>query len=103
MNSHLLEWLIMSLFIFCVGIYGLLTRKSGVGLLISLELMINAGALNFISIHRFLYPAQVDAQVFVLFVIAIAAAEVLLALALFMLLIKKQQPVDITQLNHLKH
>lgn len=97
------HWIVLSLFLFSTGIYGFLTRKSAVGLLISVELMLNSGALNLIVFNRFLAPNAVEGQIFAIFVIAIAAAEVLIGIAILMMLFNKNKSVDITQLSDLKN
>lgn len=97
------QWLLLSLFLFSVGIYGILTRRSAVGILISVELMLNASALNFVLFNRFFAPAQVDGQVMAIFVMAIAAAEVLVGMAVLVLLFRKKHSVDVTQLHALRH
>lgn len=99
----IIYWLILSLFIFSVGIYGLLTRRSAVGILISVELMLNAGALNLAVFNRFNAVNSVDGQIFSIFVIAIAAAEVLVGLAILMMLFNRKKSVDITQMNTLRN
>ena len=96
-------WLLLSLFLFSVGIYGVLTRKSAVGLLISVELMLNAAALNLVTFNRFLFADKVDGQVLSIFVIALAAAEVLVGMAILVMLFRKKQSVDVTQMSQLQH
>ena len=96
-------WIVLSLFLFSVGIYGVVTRRNAVGILIATELMLNAGALNLVGFNRFLTPHEVDGQVMAVFVIAIAAAEVLVAMAILVMLFRKHRSVDVTQLDALKH
>lgn len=97
------HWLLLSLFLFSVGIYGVLSRRSAVGILISVELMLNAGGLNFVIFNRFLAPTQVDGQIMAIFVIALAAAEVLTGMAILVMLFRKRRSVDVTRLNELRH
>jgi NADH-quinone oxidoreductase subunit K len=97
------HWLILSLFLFSTGIYGLLTRRSAVGLLISVELMLNSGALNLTLFNRVFAAGTVDGQIFSIFVIAIAASEVLIGIAILMMLFNKKASVDITRLSELKN
>ncbi|MBL7671993.1 MAG: NADH-quinone oxidoreductase subunit NuoK [Bdellovibrionaceae bacterium] len=108
------HWLQLSLAIFSIGLYGVLTRRSAVGVLISVELMLNAGAINFVAFN-WAQPARaavegslnasrgVDGQVMAIFVIAIAAAEVMIGLAILVALFRKRQSVDVTDLNKLKY
>ncbi len=97
------HWLQLSLAIFAIGIYGVLTRRSAVGLLISVELMLNAGAINFVAFNRALNSRLFDGQVMAIFVIAIAAAEVMIGLAILIALFRKRQSIDVTELNKLKY
>lgn len=96
-------WLLLSLFLFSVGLYGVLSRKSAVGILISVELMLNAGAINFVVFNRYLMPQQVDGQIMSLFVLALASAEVLIGMAILLMLFRNKKSVDVTQMNLLKN
>ena len=82
MNITLIYWLIPSLIMFCCGVYGFITRKNMIAILISLELMLNAVDINFVVFNRFLFPGQMEGMMFTLFAIAIAAAETALAIAI---------------------
>lgn len=99
----ILSWMTLSLFFFSVGLYGVLSRKSAVGILISVELMLNAGALNFVVFNRYLAPANVDGQVMAIFVLALASAEVLIGMAILVMLYRRKRSVDVTKLNALRH
>ena len=66
--------------LFCVGVYGLLTRRHAIGLLLAVELILNAAALNFVLFGR--VYGSMPAQVFTLFIIALAASEAVLGLAI---------------------
>jgi NADH:ubiquinone oxidoreductase subunit K len=101
--SVLFNWLLLSLFLFSVGIYGVLTRKSVVGMLISVELMLNAAALNLVVFNRFLFASKIDGQILSIFVIALAAAEVLVGMAILIMLFRRKHSVDVTKLSQLKN
>lgn len=94
---------LLSLFLFSLGLYGVLTRRSAVGLLIAIEMMLNAAILNFVSFNQFLSSAQVDGQVMGLFSMALAAAEVLVGMAILVMLFRKTKSLDILKMNILKH
>ena len=79
LTPDLNTWLMFTSALFALGIYGMLSRRNAVGVLLSLELCLNAGAVNFALFNRFWSPVQVDGAVMSLFVIAIAAAEVVVA------------------------
>jgi NADH:ubiquinone oxidoreductase subunit K len=76
------NYLILSGIVFSLGVYGVLARRSAVLILMSVELMLNAAALNFIAFAAYLDPDQVTGIIFAIFVITVAAAEVGLALAI---------------------
>ena len=101
--SSLFSWLLLTLFLFSIGIYGVLTRKNAVGVLISIELMLNAAGINLVVFNRYFFATRVDGQVLSLFAIALAAAEVLTGMAILIMLFRRRQSVDVTTMSQLKH
>lgn len=87
---------------FCCGLYGFITRRNMIAMLISLELMLNAVDLNFVIFNRFLFPGQMEGMMFTLFAIAIAAAETALAIAIIINVFRSVHNVDVRQLNQMK-
>lgn len=87
---------------FCCGLYGFITRRNMIAMLISLELMLNAVDLNFVIFNRFLFPGQMEGMMFTLFAIAIAAAETALAIAIIINVFRSIHNVDVRQLNQMK-
>ena len=75
MDLTLFMYLIPSLIMFGCGVYGFITRKNMIAIMISLELMLNSVDINFVVFNRYLFPGQMDGMFFSLFAIAIAAAE----------------------------
>ena len=102
MNLTLLMYLIPSLIMFGCGVYGFLTRKNMIAIMISLELMLNSIDINFVVFNRYLFPGQMEGMFFTLFAIAIAAAETALALAIIINVFRIAKDVDITKINELK-
>ena len=102
MNLNILMYLIPSLIMFGCGVYGFITRKNMIAIMISLELMLNAVDINFVVFNRFLLPGQMEGMFFTLFAIAIAAAETALALAIIINVFRAMRNVDITDINRLK-
>src|SRR3954471_17118873 len=92
--------LILSAFLFCTGIYGVLARKNAVLVLMSIELMLNAVNINLIAFSAF--RDNVIGQVFALFVIAIAAAEVGVGLAIVLLIFRNRADIDLDELAQMK-
>jgi NADH-quinone oxidoreductase subunit K len=96
------EWLLLSALLFGVGLYGVLTRRNAVGVLIAVELMLNSAALNFVVFNHFVAPATFDGQIMAVFVIAVAAAEVVIGMAIFVALFRHRATIDVNRMNTLK-
>lgn len=94
--------IITSTIMMLLGIYGLSTRKNAMKMLISIELLVNAGTLNIIAFTHYFYPSVIDAHIFVLFVIALAAAEAAIGLALFLALYRIYGTPDIDIVRKLR-
>ncbi len=102
MEIKAIYYLIPSLIMFCCGLYGFLTRRNMIAMLISLELMLNAVDMNFVIFNRFLFPGQLEGMMFTLFAIAIAAAETALAIAIIINVYRSVNQVDVRTLNQMK-
>ena len=89
--------LILATFLFCVGIYGIIARRNAVLVLMSVELMLNAVNINLIAFQDLLFPDDVTAngQVFALFIIGVAAAEVGVGLAIVLNMFRNRASIDI--------
>ncbi len=94
------QFLILAAVLFCIGVYGVLARRNGVLVLMSVELMLNAVNLNLIAFSAYLH--EVSGQVFALFVITIAAAEVGVGLAIVLLIYRNLHTPDLDQVDQLK-
>jgi NAD(P)H-quinone oxidoreductase subunit 4L len=97
---YLNQFLFLAAFLFCVGVYGVLARKNGVLVLMSVELILNAVNVNLIAFGAF--HDTVVGQVFALFVIAIAAAEVGVGLAIVLLIYRNKHSIDLTEVDIMK-
>ncbi len=95
-------YLIPALIMFACGVYGFITRKNMIAMLISLELMLNAVDINFVVFNRFLFPNQFEGMFFTLFAIAIAAAETALAIAIIINIYRSVKNIDVRTLNDMK-
>lgn len=102
MEITAIYYLIPSMIMFCCGIYGFMTRKNMIAMLISIELMLNAVDINFAVFNRYLFPGQLDGMMFALFAIGIAAAETAVAIAIIINIYRAVHNVDVTGLNQLK-
>ena len=90
----------LSAILFTLGALGVLIRRNAIIIFMSIELMLNAGNLAFITFAR-LYNSM-DGQIFVFFVMAVAAAEVAVGLALIVAIFQTKQSIDVDQINMLK-
>ena len=95
-------FLVLSALLFSIGIYGVLARQHAVLVLLSIELMLNAVNINLVAFSALLQQAGVAGQVFALFVITVAAAEVGVGLAIVILIYRNRQSVDLDELSLMK-
>ncbi|GHT43598.1 NADH-quinone oxidoreductase subunit K [Bacteroidia bacterium] len=95
-------YLIVSTLMFFIGIYGFVTRKNMIAMLISLELILNAVEINFAVFNRYLYPQQLEGMFFTLFGIAITAAETAVALAIIINVFRAIGNVDVKNAGSMK-
>ncbi len=102
MEMTMLCYLLPSLFMFCCGVYGFITRKNMIAILISLELMLNAVDINFVVFNRYLFPGSMEGMVFTLFAIAIAAAETAIAIAIIVNIYRAVGNTDINSVKKMK-
>jgi NADH-quinone oxidoreductase subunit K len=94
------HYLILSAALFCIGVAGVLTRRNAIIIFASIELMMNAVNLAFVAFAR--HWGDVGGQIFVFFVIAVAAAEVAVGLAIIVALFRHKETVNIDRVNILK-
>jgi NAD(P)H-quinone oxidoreductase subunit 4L len=94
------QFLFLGAFLFCTGVYGALARRNAVLVLMSIELILNAVNINLVAFGAF--KNNVAGQVFALFVIAIAAAEVGVGLAIVLIIYRNKRSIDITQVDSMK-
>jgi NADH:ubiquinone oxidoreductase subunit K len=97
---YLYEFLLLGAFLFCTGVYGVLARKNGVLVLMSIELILNAVNVNLVAFGA--YHNTTAGQVFALFVIAIAAAEVGVGLAIVLLIYRNRRSIDLDEVDLMK-
>src|SRR5690242_20263204 len=94
------SYLILSAIMFAIGTIGVLTRRNAIVIFMCVEMMLNAVNLTFIALSKFL--GSIDGQIFVLFVMTVAAAEAAVGLALMIAFYKNRESVDVEDLNLLK-
>jgi NADH-quinone oxidoreductase subunit K len=98
--SHIL---ILSTALFFLGVYGFISRRNLVTMLMSIELILNSVNLNFVAFNKYLFPHQLEGVFFTLFIITVAAAEVSLGIAIIINLYRKFKTIDIEDTKTMKY
>ena len=93
-------YLVLSALLFTIGVIGVLVRRNAIIIFMCIELMLNAANLAFVAISRNL--GETNGQVFVFFVMAVAAAEVAIGLAIIVSVFKHRQTINVDEINSLK-
>ncbi len=94
--------LLLALILFCLGLYGVLARRNLIAILIGIELMLNAANINFLAFNYFIPTDPAVAQIVVLVVIGLAAAEAAIALAIILSLYRQRNSIDVDGMQSLK-
>ncbi len=102
-TDTLTNLLIVGAGLFFIGMYGFFTRRNILAMLMAIELMLNGGALSVVAINRYRWPEQLDGLMFTLFVIAIAAAEAAVAIAIIINLYRSHQSIDVESARDMKY
>lgn len=102
MTLTLTHFIVLSAALFGIGVFGCLTRRNAIGILMSLELIFNAVNINLVAVTRFVTPDEIQGQIFTLFIIAVAAAESVLGLAIILAIFKKRATVNADEMNLMK-
>jgi NADH-quinone oxidoreductase subunit K len=102
MSIPLSWYLILAAALFCIGLYGVLSRKNAIAILLGVELMLNAVNLNLVAFWRYLDPARMGGQAFAIIVFAVAAAEVAVGLALIISVYRRRKTVIADEIDLMK-
>ncbi|HEX9439003.1 MAG TPA: NADH-quinone oxidoreductase subunit NuoK [Roseiflexaceae bacterium] len=98
-----LSWvLIVAGALFCIGLFGALSRRNTVGILLGVELMLNAVNINLVAFWRYLEPNLIAGQLFALFVVTVAAAEAAVGLAMIIAIYRTRLTVNVDEVDTLK-
>ena len=95
-------YLALAALLFSIGLYGVLTRRNIIGILMSLELMFNAANINFVTFNKYVITDGMAGQLFALFVVVVAAAEAVVGLAIVLLVYRNWQGIKADYINVMK-
>ena len=95
--------LFLSAALFFTGVYGFFTRRNLVTMLMSIELILNSVNLNFVAFNKFLWPHRLDGLFFTVFIVAIAAAEAAVAIAIIINLYRSHKSIDVEKAEEMKY
>jgi NADH-quinone oxidoreductase subunit K len=96
-------FLTLALILFCIGLYGALTKRNTVIVLISIELMLNAVNINLVAFSKYGVAPSITGQIFALFTISVAAAEAAVGLAILIALYRNRKTVNIDDMDTMKN
>ncbi|MBR6105681.1 MAG: NADH-quinone oxidoreductase subunit NuoK [Paludibacteraceae bacterium] len=96
-------YLVISTLLFFIGVFGFIARKNLIGLLMSIELILNAVNINFVAFNRYLFPNQLEGYIYSLFIIVVAAAETAVAIAIIMNVYRRMGSETVKSINELKN
>ncbi len=95
-------YLIVAAMLFCIGVYGVLSRRNAVAVLMAVELMLNAVNINLVAFWRYVTPLNMSGQAFAAFVFVVAAAEAAVGLAIVISVYRSRRSVIVEDVNLLK-
>ncbi len=95
-------YLALAAVLFSIGLYGVITRRNAIGILMSLELMFNAANINFVTFNKFIVSDGLAGQIFAVFIIVIAAAEATVGLAIVLLIYRNWRGINMDRINIMK-
>ena len=102
MSLGLEHYLVLSAALFSIGLYGALTKRSAIVILMSIELMLNATNITLVAFSRYIVPVLLTGQVFTIFSITVAAAEATVGLAIIMAIYRSRETIDVSKIDLMK-
>ena len=96
-------FLILATLMFFIGVYGFLSRRNLITILMSLELILNSVNINFMAFNRYLFPHKMEGMFFSLFVIAVAASEAAVAIAIILNIYRRFTTINVEDVNEMKY
>lgn len=105
MGLTLNHFLVLGALLFCIGLYGALTKRNAIAILMGIEIMLNAVNVTMIAFsyyNRQVFPERLTGQIFAIFIITVAAAEAAVALAMIIAIYRKRDTVDVSEIDMMK-
>jgi len=102
LSAGLDQYLVLSAVLFCIGLFGVLTQRNVIKIIMCIEIMLNAVNISLIAFSRYVTPAILTGQLFAIFVMVVAAAEVAVGIAIIFAAYRNRESVDIENFNILK-
>jgi len=102
MTLGLEHFLVLSSVLFAIGLYGALSKRSAVVILMSIEIMLGAVSIAMVAFSRYVVPTLLTGQVFTIFIIVVAAAEATVGLAIIIAIYRRKETIDITKIDLMK-
>ncbi|MFC2060814.1 NADH-quinone oxidoreductase subunit NuoK [Chloroflexota bacterium] len=102
MSVGLEHYLILSAILFSIGLYGALAKRSAIIILMSIEIMLVAVSITMVAFSRYVIPLLLTGQVFVIFIMVVAAAEAAVGLAIIMSIYRHRESIDATEVDLMK-
>lgn len=103
MDIPMQYYLVVSTVMFFTGVYGFITRRNMIAVLMSIELILNSVNLNFVVFNRYLFPGKIEGMFFSLFIIGVAAAETAVAIAIIINVFRTTKRIDTSKVTNLKY
>jgi NAD(P)H-quinone oxidoreductase subunit 4L len=102
MAIGLTHYLVLSALLFCIGFYGVFSKRNAVVILMCLEIMLNAVNIALVAFSRFVTPVAMTGQVFTMFILVVAAAEAAVGVGIIMAIFRRRSSIDVTDINLMK-
>ena len=102
MTTGLEHYLILSAILFSIGLFGALTKRNAIVILMCVEIMLNAVNIAMVAFSRFITPALLTGQVFSIFIMVVAAAEAAVGLAIIISIYRSRETIETTEINSMK-
>lgn len=102
MTIGLNHYLILAGILFSIGLYGALSRRNAVAILMCIEIMLNAVNITMVAFSRYIVPTAYTGQIFAIFIMTVAAAEAAIGLAIFISIYRRSETIDVEQMDLMK-